>query len=95
MFTKPIGKDIFVEMNADFDSVDKFLDKYGIKIYWLFEDGVKFEYPDSLSVRYDPGDCSFVDTATGALILTYLENFGQLEFLNSDQEVIFSIRIND
>lgn len=93
--TRNIGKNIFIDMNEDLDEIDKFFDRYGIKFIMLFEDGVVFEYPDTLQVRYDPGDCSFVDSATGALILTYLENFGALEFLNSDEEVIFSIKLNE
>lgn len=95
MLTRQIGRNIFIEMDENFDKVDEFLAKYGIKILWQFEDGVRFDYPPNLSVRYDPGDCTFVDTATGAIILTYIENFGALEFLDSDGEVIFSIRLND
>jgi len=95
MLTKPIGKNIFISMDEDLDKIDKFFDRYKMKILWLFEDGVMFEYPPELQVRYDPGDASFVDSTTGALILTYIENFGALEFLNSDQEVVFSIKLNE
>ena len=94
MLTRNIGKNIFIEMSDEsFNRVDEFLNKYGIKILWLFEDGVQFDYPPTLSVRYDPGDCTFIDTATGAIVLTYVENFGVLEFLDSSQEVIFSVNI--
>ena len=96
--TDRIGKNVYIDFSmASFetlDKVDKFLEKYKIKIYWLLEDGVIFDYPDNIIVKNYPGDISFFDSATNNLILTYIENFGCVEFL-IDDEVVLSVPILD
>ena len=91
MERKKVLKNIFVKFEVDLDEVDKFLNRFGIKIDWLLEDGIMFEYPETIMTKDYPGDLSFYDSSSGALILTLLENFGALEFLNSSEEVIFTI----
>lgn len=97
MLTKKICRDIFIDPSkVNLDEVDKFLDKYGLKIFWCFEEGIMFDYPPTLDIRYDPGDISFtVAGDSKAILLTVNSNFGALEFFNSDQELVYSIEILD
>lgn len=91
--TNEIGKNIYPKLTVDLDEVDKFLNTYGIKIYWLLEDGIMFEYPDTMITKNYPGDISFYAAETNSLILTYIENFGCLEFLIDGERVVYSIPI--
>lgn len=93
MKTKTIGKNIFADPNVDLESIDKFLDGYGLKIIWLFENGVVFDYPKNIEPCYNySGDCTFLDSKTKQPVLIYLENFGELEFIEPNtEETLLSI----
>ena len=94
--TDNIGNNIFIKFDTNLDEIDNFLmSRFGIVIHWLFENGVYFEYPDTLITKKYPGDISFYESSTGMLVLTYLENFGALEFLNGKEEVILSIPLEE
>lgn len=93
--TDKIGHDIFINFDSDEEGLNKFLSRYGIEIIWLFEDGVRFRYPDDLITKDYPGNLSFYDPTTNSLILTYLENFGALEFIDADENLLYSIELNE
>lgn len=95
--TKAIGSNIFVDPKVvNFDDIDKFLGRYGLKIHWLFEDGVQFEYPEEFGVRYDPGDVSFTAANDSRdIILTVIDDFGSLEFIDKSGNLVYEIKTID
>ena len=74
------GKNIWPDVDGPKD-VNRFLEKYGIKLSFLLYDGVGFELSDNVEV-YDisSGSCYFRDTRTKDILLHYYEDFGELVF---------------
>lgn len=76
------------EIYPDFDAtqrqeLEKCLGKHGIKIYYLFDKGLEFEYDDSgLGIKEDYVGMllCFVDKRSGSPIVGISENFGTLDF---------------
>lgn len=60
--------------------INKKLEKFGISMDFLFDDGIEFTYDSNLDVRYFPGDISFIDKSRNLVILSYLEGFSTIEF---------------
>lgn len=90
--TQNIGRDVFFTLDADIEKAESFLwEKFKIKIIWLLEDGIAFDYPETLKTKNYPGDIGFYDVETDGLILIFIQNFNCLEFLNAEEEVILSI----
>lgn len=88
-----IGKDIYPDLEEDIKKeLEEKLGKLGIKISFLFEDGVEFEYSD-YDVKDCPRDVSFYQGT--ARILTYLESFDKLIFFDQEDNELISIPIYD
>ena len=89
-----IGKDIYPDLEKEIkDKLDSELEKLGIKISFLFDDGVEFEYSSELDVRNSPADVSFYQGVSR--LLTYTESFGELIFLDSQEKEIIRIPTYD
>lgn len=89
-----IGKDIYPDLEENIkDKLDSELEKLGIKISFLFDDGVEFEYSSELDVRNSPADVSFYRGVSR--LLTYIESFGKLVFLDSEDNELISIPTYD
>ncbi len=89
-----VGKNIY----PDFDDLNwkKVLGTFGIEVNFLLDDGVVLEYPENLEPFPCPGDVSFYDTRTKSRILTWCENFGEIEITGpKDEEIIATIKILD
>lgn len=56
------------------------LERFGVSVDFLFDDGIEFTYAKELDIRYFPGDVSFVDKSRGIVVLSYVEMFGEIEF---------------
>ena len=88
------------EILPDFDDLDwkKDLEKLGIKIKFLLSDGIEIRYD---SDQYEPGlvrpdSVEFYDPKTKELLLSYVENFENIEFYRGkEKEPIVSIKIID
>lgn len=88
------------EILPDFDDLDwkKDLEKLGIKIKFLLSDGIEIRYD---SDQYEPGlvrpdSVEFYDPKTKELLLSYVENFENIEFYcGKEKEPIVSIKIID
>lgn len=88
------------EILPDFDDLDwkKGLEKLGIKIKFLLSDGIEIRYD---SDQYEPGlvrpdSVEFYDPKTKELLLSYVENFEDIEFYRGkEKEPIVSIKIID
>lgn len=52
-----LGRNIYPDI--ELSEVDKFLFQYGIKMGFLFDDGVEFFIPDHIMTKNYPGDLSF------------------------------------
>jgi len=88
------------EVLPDFDDLiwKEELKKLGIQIKFLLSDGVEIRYD---SDQYDaglirPDSIEFYDPKTRSLILSYVENFGNIEFYrDQEEEPIVKIKIID
>ena len=93
MKTVKLGKNIYPRLE-NFDEIkEKLVDRFGIELYFLFEDGIEFHYPDHLRVLRFPGDISFYDG--NRLILYFEESFLTLNFFLPDDSLYFSIKIEN
>lgn len=88
-----VGRNIY----PDFDDLKwkEVLEKFGIKVNFLLDDGVVLEYPENLEPYPTPGDVSFYDTRDKTRVLTWCENFGEIEITGPKEEVIATIKILD
>lgn len=90
-----VGKNIY----PDFDDLDwkEKLGRFGIGVNFLLDDGVVLSYPENLEPFPSPGDVSFYDTRTKQRVLTWCENFGQIEIFGplDENEPISVIKILD
>jgi len=74
------------------------LKKYGLSVNFLFDGGVQLIYD---SDRYDArvigqDSVEFYDTKTKTLAISYIENFGNIEFyIKSEKDPILRIPILD
>lgn len=93
MKTVKLGKNIYPKVESLDEVKEKLADRFGIKLYFLFEDGIEFHYPDHLRVLRFPGDISFYDG--NRLILYFEESFSTLNFFLSDDSLYFSIEIEN
>lgn len=93
MKTVKLGKNIYPKVESLDEVKEKLVDRFGIKLYFLFEDGIEFHYPDHLRVLRFPGDISFYDG--NRLILYFEESFSTLNFFLSDDSLYFSIEIEN
>jgi hypothetical protein len=60
--------------------INKSLERFGISINFLFDDGIEFIYDQTLDIRYFPGDISFIDNQRNIVILSYIEGFSSIDF---------------
>lgn len=90
-----VGKNIY----PDFDDLEwqKALQRFRIEVKFLLDDGVVLSYPENLEPFPSPGDVSFYDTRTKQRVVTWCENFGQIEIFGpmSEDEPIAVIKILD
>ena len=88
-----VGKNIY----PDFDDLrwEEILRRYGIEVQLLLDDGVVLEYPENLEPFPSPGDVSFYDTRDKARVITWCENFGEIEIMGPGEEIIATIKILD
>ena len=88
-----VGRNIY----PDFDDLkwQEILRRYGIEVQFLLDDGVVLEYPENLEPFPTPGDVSFYDTRDKAKVLTWCENFGEIEITGPGDEIITTIKILD
>ena len=93
MKTVKLGKNIYPKLENLDEVKEKLVDRFGIKLYFLFEDGIEFYYPDHLRVLRFPGDISFYDG--NRLILYFEESFSTLNFFLPDDSLYFSIEIEN
>lgn len=93
MKTVKVGKNIYPKSENLDEIKEKLVDRFGIKLYFLFEDGIEFHYPDHLRVLRFPGDISFYDG--NRLILYFEESFSTLNFFLPDDSIYFSIEIEN
>lgn len=93
MKTVKLGKNIYPKLENLDEVKEKLVDRFGIKLYFLFEDGIEFHYPDHLRVLHFPGDISFYDG--NRLILYFEESFSTINFFLSDDSLYFSIEIEN
>lgn len=93
MKTVKLGKNIYPKSENLDEIKEKLVDRFGIKLYFLFEDGIEFHYPDHLRVLRFPGDISFYDG--NRLILYFEESFSTLNFFLPDDSIYFSIEIEN
>ena len=80
--------------------INEKLQRLGVSMNFLFDDGLEFIYDTTLDVKYFPGDVSFVDKARGVVVLSYLEGFSTIEFFiggdwNDETEPYLRIPIYD
>ena len=71
------------EVLPDYDDLEwkKLLEPFGVSVKFLLSDGVEIRYPETLQPRKVGEDAvEFYDTKSLALVLTYIENFGYVEF---------------
>ena len=74
------GKDIWPDVDGPGEA-NKFLEKYGIKLSFLFYEGVGFELSDNVEeYEISCGSCFFRDTKTKDILLHYYEDFGKIVF---------------
>lgn len=72
------------------------LAKFGISLKFRFSDGIELGYPADI---LEPGlirsdSVEFYDTKTKTLVLSYIENFGRIEFYRANEaDPIVSIKI--
>lgn len=66
--------------NMTLTEINKRLEKFGVSIDFLFDDGIEFTYNSTLDIRHFPGDISFVDREKNLVVLSYLEGFSSIEF---------------
>ena len=71
------GSNIYPDPD-DFE-YEKILDRFGIKLEFLFDDGILVEYPVNLEPNETPGDVSFYSSVDRSRILTFTESFGCIE----------------
>lgn len=93
-----IGKNIFPSFEDILpQKVNEILEKYGVSVQFLFEDGVRFSYDsDRLNIEHYPGDLSFYDSKTNSRLLTFLENIDELQFYGDDEDIpIIKLEICD
>ena len=93
MKTVKLGKNIYPKLENLDEVKEKLVDRFGIKLYFLFEDGIEFHYPDHLRVLRFPGDISFYDG--NRLILYFEESFSTINFFLPDDSLYFSIEIEN
>lgn len=90
-----VGRNIY----PDFEDLEwqTTLRKFGIEVNFLLDDGVVLSYPENLEPFSSPGDVSFYDTRTKQRVVTWCENFGQIEVFGplSEDEPIATIKILD
>lgn len=89
-----VGRNIY----PDFDDLrwKEVLGRFGITANFLLDDGVVLEYPENLEPSQCPGDVSFYDTMTKTRVLTWCENFGEIEITGPEEdEIIATIKILD
>lgn len=89
-----IGKNISIELTKELlNNYNKILNRYKVSLDYLFMEGsIKLIYSDDYIVKNCFGDISFYDSK-GNLILSYVENFGKLEFRNSLFDTVLEIPI--
>ena len=88
------------EVLPDFDDLEwrEKLGRVGIKLKFLLSDGLEIRYD---SDQYEPGlirpdSVEFYDPKTKAFLLSYIENFGFIEFyLGRSEEPFVRIKILD
>lgn len=75
----------------------KELKKFDIDLKFLLDDGIEFTYPETLEPWECPGNLSFFDAKTKSRVLTYVENFGKIQFFGptSEEDPILEITIYD
>lgn len=94
IFPKPIYPNIDLELSTRIKST---LSRYGIEIRFLIDSGIAFYYREDLKPIFGySGDLCFVkSTDNSIVIISFTENFGELEFRNFSDEVILTIPIFD
>ena len=89
-----LGRNIYPDI--ELSEVDKFLFQYGIKMGFLFDDGVEFFIPDHIMTKNYPGDLSFYREGFNNPDLIFVISFGELLFLDGGyRKKLFKIPIYD
>lgn len=89
-----LGKNIYPDV--ELSEVDKFLEQYGIKMGFLFDDGIEFSVPDHIITRNYPGDLSFYRENCLEPELIFIISFNELLFLEGiTEKELFKIPIYD
>lgn len=89
-----VGRNIYPDI--DLSEVDKFLGRYGIKMGFLFDDGVEFSVPSHIITKNYPGDLSFYREGYSNPELVFIISFGELVFLEGiTEKELFKIPIYD
>lgn len=89
-----LGRNIYPDI--ELSEVDKFLFQYGIKMGFLFDDGVEFFIPESYNDQNYPGDLSFYREGFNNPDLIFVISFGELLFLDGvTEKELFKIPIYD
>ena len=89
-----LGRNIYPDI--ELSEVDKFLFQYGIKMGFLFDDGVEFFIPDHIMTKNYRGDLSFYREGFNNPDLIFVISFGELLFLDGvTEKELFKIPIYD
>lgn len=90
-----VGKNIYPDV--DLKDVSKFLGPYGIKMNFLFDDGVEFIMNDDITTKNFPGDLSFYKNGETNPFLIFAISFGNLIFFDGllTEKELFLIPIYD
>lgn len=91
-----VGRNIYPNINLE--EIDKFLDPYGIKMSFLFDDGVEFECKNdsNITIKNYPGDIGFFKGNSTLPFLIFIISFGELLFLDGiTEKELFKIPIYD
>ena len=91
-----VGNNIYPDPSEeDSKRLKELLGRYGIKIQFLFDDGVEFEVPEDIEISQNVAglDVTFLSRRSSMMLLGYSESFGCIEFVDKDFEVILEIPI--
>ena len=88
-----LGKNIYPNVE-DFSEIrEKLVKRFGINLYFLFEDGIEFQYPDYYKTSKFPGDVSFYKD--DRLVLYCEESFTTINFYLPNDILYFDIPIEN
>lgn len=88
MKTINFGKNIYPDVDDDFTRTIEILERFGIKMDVLFDEGLLFTYDEERYETWEGDGLIFLDPLQKSQVLKIIECFGEITILDSQDEEI-------